>query len=1013
MRVWIVVAAFLGLAALGLATVPRVIDWNAYRADVEAAAAKLSGHAVTIKGPIELTVLPRLVLTARDVTITSEDNAAIGFELKTNQADVTLEIGPLLAGRPVLRDLRLRRPVLTVDRQSSRRLRSWPPRWQDWAAPFLNLDLKRIGLDDGRIELTGERPDRGLDLRDLSLELQIRGPDGPVDVAGLFETERHRFTVTGEFGTPDAEGASAAKLAIEARNGVDETTSLRFGGRVGPFDTDVGLRGRLTVSGPDLQHGLAALAAATGYPSVFRATAAGQPFTVEGRVEADRRGIRANDLQLRLDDKLGKGSVDLQLHPREQLDLDVELPPLRLADDAGLTDFLPLDLLSKLHVPPGEINIVLREMAYRDQSARQASLSLTTGQDRVTRVEQAKVQLPGLIDLRFEGGLYPGEIGPRLRGRLAAVGDDLKTSLAWLGLLANAEAVRGWRSFSLEGDVDVSSVEIALSALDMRLDTAKVGGEARLRFSERRRLSLDVDVERPNLDLYVADWDAEAAIAELKAGLQALDTDIDIGFTRSIWRGVHVEDGSIRASSERELVTIDEIRATTVGETAFSLEGSIDLESGRADLGATLSSEHPARALHHLSLDPPFPSSRLRPLALTASLEGTVEDLVLRTETAYDQGKLVVEGDAGLVEERLWYDLAVNAHHPDHRALAGQFGLAPLVPEGDAEGAFELAGRLRLLAAEGWIASGNAKLGPTTFTGSLSYPKEPFRGTFDAKLSVGTPQKDSLAPFLILTGLRLAGDWTPARWLGRLPGTGLRTAWIDGMDGSLSLASKGGLVGEGFNMHATLNDGVLYADRIEASPWQGTLQAEVRLERRNDRPFIALAVDLDRIEAADLASWAGVKSGIEGPLDLHLEASSVGRTPYGLMAAASGELALKAGPGEITGLGVPDLRRTLSSEASEESAAIGDLTMAFSDLEAKAELSRGILTFDPASLSLLLDAGADRAIEVAIDGTADLLLWIVDLSLSSAGSDARPDGAGVFRLVGPPGRPVGYASTEN
>jgi hypothetical protein len=1011
LRAWIVAAVVIALAALGLATLPRAIDWNAYRADIEAAAARLSGHEVTIGGPIELTVLPRLMLRARDVTIASRQGAAVGFELSTNRAEVALEIGPLLAGRPVLQELRLRRPVLTIDPGSSRRLLAWPPLWQDWAAPFLHLDLKRIALDGGRIVLAGEQPSRGLDLRDLSLELQIAGPSGPVEVAGLFETERHRFTLGAAFGAPDAEGASAAEVTIEARNGVEETTVLHFGGRVGRFGDDAGMRGRLSVSGPDLQHGLAALAAATGYPSVFRATAAAQPFAVDGRIEADRRGIRARELQLRLDGKLGKGTIDLQLHPQEQLDLDLELPPLRLADDAGLVDFLPLDLLSKLRVPPGEIDIVLRELSHRDQSARQASVRLTTGQDRVTRVEQAKVQLPGLIDLRFEGGLYPGEVGPRLRGKLAAVGDDLKTSLAWFGLLDRVEGVRGWRSFSLEGEVDVSSVEIALAPFDLRLDAARAQGEARLRFSERRHLALDVDVERPNLDLYVAGWDAEAAVALLERGLDLLDTEVDIGFTRSIWQGVHVEAGSIRARTERSLLTIAELAATTVGETALSLAGSIDLASGRADLDATLASAHPARALHHLDLDPPLPASRLRPIELTASLEGTPADVALRAQAAYDRGEIVVEGDLGLRQDRRRYDLAVTARHPDHRALAGHFGLAPLVPEGDAEGPFELAGRLRLEAGEGWIASGNAKLGPTTFTGSLSFPEQAFQGPFDAKLSVGAPQKDSLAPLLILSGLRLAGDWTPARWLGRLPGTGLRTAWLDRMDGVLSLAGKGGLVGAGFTMQATLGDGVLHADRIEASPWQGRLQAEVRLERRNDRPFVALAVDLDRIEAADLASWAGVESGIEGPLDLSLEASSTGLTPYDLVAALAGKLELDVGPGRITGLGVPELRRTLSGEADGQDAAGGDLTMGFRELEARAGLSRGILTLEKGSLRL--DAGAGRTVEAAVDGTADLLLWIVDLGVAAAGSAAAPGSESVFRVVGPPDRLVGYASSGN
>ena len=159
-------------------------------------------------------------------------------------------------------------------------------------------------------------------------------------------------------------------------------------------------------------------------------------------------------------------------------------------------------------------------------------------------------------------------------------------------------------------------------------------------------------------------------------------------------------------------------------------------------------------------------------------------------------------------------------------------------------------------------------------------------GPFEAKLSVGSPQKDSIAPLLNLTGLRLAGDWTPARWLGRLPGTGVRSAWLDKADGSLSLASKGGLVGDGLTMNAKLSDGLLFVERLEATPWRGRLEAELTLTRRRDQPFTAVAIDLTQVDAAELAAWLGVKSGISGPLDLELEASSVGRTPYEMVAGS-------------------------------------------------------------------------------------------------------------------------------
>ncbi len=1015
MRFWIAAAALIGVAAVGLATVPRAIDWGAYRPDIEAAAIELSGHDVTIGGPIAVELLPHPVLTARDVTLRGRTDESIGFELTANWAEVVLEIGPLLAGRPVVSNLSLKRPVLSIDRDGSRKLRAWPPRWQDWAAPFLKLDLEAIEIADGRIELTGDRPDQPLSFNDLSMQLQIDGHDGPLKAAGLFKTERHDFTMTAEFGRPKKDGVSNAKLLVEARNGAEETTTLRFNGSVNPSGPDEGLSGRVTLQGPDLQHGLAAISAATGYPSTFRFFARAQPFAVEGRIEADRAGIRSDNLQLKLSEKHGKGTIDLQLHPQIRLDLDVELPALRLADAAGLSDFLPLDLLSKLQVPPGEIDISLRELAYRNEAARKASIKLKTGADQVTSIERAKVQLPGLLDLQFEGGLHAGEIGPRLKGQLRAVGDDLGSSLAWMGLIEGHDRSGGWRGFSLEGDVDVSSVEMALSAIDMRLDSSRLGGKASLRFSERQRLTLDVDIERPNLDLYAPDIGLKEAASRLRAGLEKLDAEIEARVKRLSWQGLHVEEGGISVHVDQGKLTLREIAAETVGGTALSLMGEIDLEGSTADISAELISEHPARALHHLNLVLPFTSSRPRALKLAGDMSGTFERFALSAKADYDGGDATIEGEAGWAEEQLWYDLALNARHPDHQVLAGQFGLAPLVAAGDAEGALELAASLRHLAAKPWIASGSAKLGPTSFTGSLTYTGTPLDSPFEAKLSVGSPRKDSLAPFLILAGLRLTGDWTPARWLGRLPTAGLRTAWLEKAEGTLSLASKGGLVGDGLKMEAKLGGGLLYVERLEASPWNGRLQVEVTLERKRDQPFAAIAVDLDQIEAADLAAWLGVKSGLSGPLDLRIEASTVGRTPYAMMAGMAGEVSIRAGPGEIKGLGVPGFRQALQPKADDGVPVDRSLTLPFSEIDVKAPLSRGILTFEGSRLKVRSGSGGE--IDAGVNGTVDLLLWIADLtfSLSADEADQEPltDPAPAYRLVGPPDRPAGVTSIGN
>ncbi len=1011
MRFWIVTVSLLVLAVLGLATIPRAVDWDGYRSDIESAASRLSGHEVRITGPIDVRILPRPVLTARDVSVSAAEGGEIDFELASGQMEAVLELGPLLAGRPVVRSLDLRRPVFTLRGEQSRRLLAWPPKWRGWASPFLRLGPERIGIDDGRVALEGIGPKSGVTLGGISLDIQSDPSDGSLDAAGLFESEHHSFTVAASVGHPNGGGASPARLTVEARNGIAETTSLSFSGEIGPQDGDGVLAGQITVEGPDLQHGLAALSSATGYPSTFRFLAAAQPFELRGRLEADREGVRASDLQVALSEKLGGASIDVRFHPQSRLDLGLDLPTLHLADDAPLVDFLPLDLLSKLELPPGRIDLRLREIVYRDQSVRQAGVRLDTGADRVTVVEQAKAQLPGLVDVRFDGETFPGTIGPRLEGRLEAVGDDLGSTLAWLGLIGREERGDGWRRFGLESDVDVTSVEIALSAVDMTLDSARLEGGVSLRFGERLTLGLDVDVDRLNLDLYSGLWRGEGGGERLLALASDANATIAARFRRLIWRDLHVEEASIAAGVENMRLALESIAATTVGETTVEVSGDVDLAAKTGTLEAALASRHPMRAARQFGLSPPS-SARPRPIEIALGVDGRLDRFDVGLQADYDGGRAVIEGEAGWTDGEPAYDVTIDLRHPDHLALAGHFGLAPLVPAGDAAGGFELTGK----ATRGWTqpfaASGSAKLGPSSFTGSLTYRPDAAVGPWEARLSVGRPQWDSLAPFLALSGLRLTDRFAPQRWLGRLPKLGLHTAWLDRLEGSISLASKGGLVGDGLRLSARLVDGLLYVNRFEASPWQGALSAELTLERRRDQPFASIALDLDQVEAAALASWLGAESGLTGPLDLHLEAATVGVTPYDLMAGLSGSLSVDIGPGELSGLEVPALRRALIPPAGAETPVDRSLSQPFERIEAKAELGRGILSLDDADLSFGSEDGETAG--AAIDGTIDLLLWIVDLSLRPAGADTEGEAAPpAYRIVGPPDRPQAYISAGN
>jgi hypothetical protein len=322
---------------------------------------------------------------------------------------------------------------------------------------------------------------------------------------------------------------------------------------------------------------------------------------------------------------------------------------------------------------------------------------------------------------------------------------------------------------------------------------------------------------------------------------------------------------------------------------------------------------------------------------------------------------------------------------------------------------------------ENWIASGSLRLGPTTITGRLTQERQSPRPGWNAKLSIGNPKKDSLAPFLTLAGLRSTADWTPRMFIGRLPHVGFRTDWLDKLDGSIDLASKGGLAGKGIELTASLDQGFLYIDQFRAAPWNGTVRGELTVEHRDDHPYAAIGLELDGIDAEAVAAWLGLSKVVSGPLSLQLEATSVGRTLYDVMATSTGKMSLEVGPGALKGTFINALRERLVDKPNTDrdpanpanSSIVDQRSIPLLGLKADADLSRGVASINEASLTFEPEQG--QRTEAVIDGTVDLLLWIAELEMALANEESGSEESGseqlIYRIIGPPDRPQSFISS--
>jgi AsmA family protein len=102
---WCAIAC--GVLALALAVFALSFDLNQYRRPLEAAASKTLGRAVTLGGPLALTVSLSPTITAEQVRIANPGWASRPHLAEAARAEIQIDLLPLLRGQLVVRKIGL------------------------------------------------------------------------------------------------------------------------------------------------------------------------------------------------------------------------------------------------------------------------------------------------------------------------------------------------------------------------------------------------------------------------------------------------------------------------------------------------------------------------------------------------------------------------------------------------------------------------------------------------------------------------------------------------------------------------------------------------------------------------------------------------------------------------------------------------------------------------------------------------------------------------------------------
>ncbi len=694
-----VVGVLLAVLIAAVLIGPSLIDWNAQRDRIAAEVQKITGHELTIRGDMELSLLPVPAMSAKGVSLANIEGGSPEPMVALEDLRVRIALLPLIQGVVQVEQIVLVEPKILLEVLPDGR-RNWvfaDPSGQSAApaAPFDETSGFEVRLDDfsiekGRLIYRDAETGREERIEDLDARIVADSLIGPFaakgslragGVAGSFEATVGR--VVGEGATPFN---SLFKLA-------DGTTSLQLSGALSAHGDAVSLRGRVKGEGDSLAGLIGGL---TGQAEVLPEVLA-RKFSFLGEIAVDSQSLALSELSLQLGPTQLTANVTSLLDapydarivvnaPRFDLDrlLEEEAAPVQegasnAAAGGEEKPAWPIPADAR-----GRVELSIEAMIYRGQLIRQLRLEAALGEGALN-VERAMALLPGSSDIAFTGSLQESEGVPQFTGRLDAASDNLRGFLHWVGADVSSIPPDRLRRMSLSGLVTGTAKQISFSELDLRMDLTRLSGGVVIVPRARPGLGIGLALDSINLDGYLPSETADSGRLrqpetegqEEEAGsglalLDSFDANLNLRAGTVTLHGLNAKDVQLDATLQRGVL---EFRTARIGDLAG---GKLNYQGTVTEIGAApqvdgkleLSVAEPTRLAAWLGHEPEALAG-LPPFDLSGQVTGGLDALTVDVEASGGGGEMALAGTLHPTASPLDFDLRLTGRHPDVAVLVG------------------------------------------------------------------------------------------------------------------------------------------------------------------------------------------------------------------------------------------------------------------------------------------------------------------------------------------------------
>tara|TARA_Y100001934_G_scaffold146562_1_gene176060 strand:+ start:3634 stop:7323 length:3690 start_codon:yes stop_codon:yes gene_type:complete len=678
----LIVVSLVVVALIGAVVVLMTLDFNHYKPEVEAELEAATGRDVTIDGDIRVTFIPNLAIALEDVTVAGAPGGSGDAFLELPEVLAVVSLLPLAFFDVVVERIRLIEPVVILETRAD-----GPASWEfepvastdnpGSAPPPVKIEL--VDIQDGRIEWRDAGEKRVFE--EVDLWIVALGADGPFEARGAFHLDGKAWALDADLGR-----LSRTQLPVNVVLAAGDDVSLKIAGTVALDADPVAVAGQTEVR----LIRLGDLARLTGHQTL-PAALHDMPLRFDAGVSASSQLVHLNDLAIELGESNVTGSVLVTIGDApaaelslavNRLDLDALLPLFAStgegSESAGSDAPWPDTLLV-------DADLLVEAAIFRGEPVRYVQLSAGL-EEGVWTLEQANALLPGGTSVAASGAVTAEDGQATFRGPVEVISDNLRGTLAWLGEPMQEIADERLRRLDFSGDVVASLDVLAVTSLDLSLDSSRLTGGVAAKLEEVPTITAEFRLDQINLDAYLPAVASEREEGEpsgalplslpaLSPWLERANVDLELHIQALTYNGVSVSSLVADGSVLNGVLDLNTLGAADVAGAAMRTSGTIDPVAETVSLQIGLQAPDAGGVLRLAGIDLPIDPAELGAVELAGDITGDATQAVVRQRLKTDLGSFSVDGTLLEPFGEIGFDGRVGLVSGSYRALADVMGV--------------------------------------------------------------------------------------------------------------------------------------------------------------------------------------------------------------------------------------------------------------------------------------------------------------------------------------------------